>query len=135
MENTPVRTLHGLVEKIRVNSELSNSVTRADVTILREMRCTGHSPPRALDVKAGFTTKIMAETRRDRDQQRNSIPGHEDISRKGHPRRKSKTTGHLLEFWARRLERWTEAKEGPSIDWPGMQGGLADTHKTGSAIW
>lgn len=88
----------GLVEKIRVHSELSNSVTRANITVLREMRCTGHSPPRAQDVKAGFTTKIMAETRRDRDQQRNSIPGNGDISRKGHPRRKSKTTGHLLEF-------------------------------------
>lgn len=110
MESTSVCTLHSSVKNIGVNRELPNSVTRADIMVLRGMRCTGPTPPRGWDVKTSFTKTVMAVTRHDRDQQRNGIPGSGDISRKVHPPRKSKTTGRLPAFWARRLEKWAEVE-------------------------
>ena len=66
-------------EDEQANSELPNSVTRAKIALLTEMRRMGPTPPRGWGFTTGFTQEVL---RKPGTTGTNSIPGRGNISGK-----------------------------------------------------
>ena len=103
-------------EDEQANSELPNSVTRAKISLLTEMRRVGPTPPRGWGFTAGFTQEVLRKpgttgtSRETASQGEGTSVVRRRVKERACPLRKHKITEHLLASRASTLERWAEAK-------------------------
>ena len=96
---------HG--EDEQANSELPNSVTRAKIVLLTEVRRTGPTPPHGWGFTTGFTQEVlrkpaMTETSRETASQGEGTSAVRcRVKEVAYPLRKHKITEHLLASWAK----------------------------------